>query len=201
MAKKARVVEEKNELRKNKFVKPMIVVAIVLMLAYIGFGFYSGIIGGRGLTGNTIADNLNPTKECKKVQVPYQDIEYYTETVPYQEDINLNYNHQQVSGEGCSDFGNYKECYYVKIDNLDNAGGTFTLNCNFKTVDRNLQDSQTQFVQSGESKTFRCVADVNLGEDVRMTYSVTPGTKTVTKYKDVQRTRSVTKYRTETQCS
>ncbi len=188
--------------KEKKKSKSFSIFLIVLTIVTIGIIFF--ISKHSNGTGYTVADSISGAikgSNCHDEQIAYEEqeeylkTEYYTETVPYQEEVNLKYSDKQVPPETCSDFGNYKECYYVDISNLDTIGGTFTVNCNFRTIDRTLYDSQTLFVQSGEITRFKCVADVDLGEDVAPTYSVTPGTKTETKYKDVQRERQVTAYR------
>ena len=74
-------------------------------------------------------------------------------------------------------------------------------------MNRGLSDSGSVYIQSGGIGSVICVADINLGEDVNAYYTITPPTKTETKYKDVQREkqvtayRPVTKYKTEQQCS
>ena len=150
------------------------------------------------------SNNNNPINNpvnCYDEQVPYEETERYIETVPYQEEIPLKFSSNEMSSESCSDFGNYKKCYYINVNNLDTTGGTFKVDCKFETLNRNLYDSQTLFIQAGETKKFTCIADTDLGEDVKGSYIVTPSTKTETKYRDVERTKKIVKYRTEKVCN
>ena len=159
-------------------------------------------------TGQTIdGQNCRDIETPYDVQEEYLKTEYYTETVPYEEEVYLEFTSTDSGASvSCSDFGNYKECYYVSVTNIDDKGGLFTVNCEFETLYRKLYDSQSLYINSGETIEFTCEADVDLSEDVKGTYTVTPPTKTIVKYKDVQREkqvtayRPVTKYKTETVC-
>ena len=66
-------------------------------------------------------DQVEQAQPIARYEYPKCQIEYYTETVPYQEEIELKYNYQDAGSEDCSDFGNYKKCYYVNIINNDNG--------------------------------------------------------------------------------
>lgn len=153
------------------------------------------------------------TNDCEEVQVPYEEqeeylkTEYYTETVPYTQNVPLTYTYKTGSSWGCGDLGNYKKCFEIDVTNLDStAGGIFKINCNFRTIKRTLSDSHSDYIKQGDTYTFTCVADTNLGEDVELTYNIIPPTKPEVKYKEVQRERQVTayrpvtKYRTEQRC-
>ncbi len=150
----------------------------------------------------SVKTNQNPSlfEDCRFEQVPYQETEEYMETVPYQERIPFQFNAVDNTPFPCADFGNYKECYYVTVTNLDSIGGVFEVNCDFQTLNRRLSDSDSSYIKPGESFKFTCEADVDFGEDIKGSYFVSPPIKEETRYKDVQRTKTVTKYREEKFC-
>ena len=179
------------------FVILLIVVAIILVIW--------GIVlfvpkGASPVTGNVVSDVF---ENCRDVQVPYEEIEYYTETVPYEEEIPLEYKSEKRDGwwgYQCGSLVNYKKCYQLEVMNIDAIGGEFIVNCNFETLYKNLGDNQKLYIKPGDTQTFKLEADVDIGEDTITRCNVEPPTKTKTRYKDVQRTRTVTKYRTEEKC-
>ena len=167
--------------------------------------------------------NLNPSttgnvvktfQNCRDVQVPYEEqeeylkTEYYTETIPYEDEVPLEYISSKKSswwGYQCA-LWNYKLCYQIEVTNIDTIGGTFEATCNFRTLNNEFSDTITKYVKPGNMEILECTADIDIGEDIEARYSVNPPTKTETKYKDVQRERqvtayrSVTKYRIEEKC-
>lgn len=136
-------------------------------------------------------------KECK--QVPYQ----VTDEVPLEYNV-LDYG----KSPGSAGFLNYAVNGWVQIENEDDEAGTFTVSCNFETLNGNYRDSDKVYISPGDTVTANCQADTSLGEDVIFSYSVTPGTKTVikteyreecewvTKYHDVPKTVTETRYHT-----
>ncbi len=147
------------------------------------------------VTGNTIK------QECQEVQVPYEEQETYTETVPYEEQMPLRYDSSQSESYNCGSLFDYIVCYKVGVYNLDTVGGTFTTNCKIEALNREFSDSKQGYVKPGEWAYFECKANTNLGEDTKLTYHITPPTKSEMKYKDVQRIRTITKYKTEKKCN
>ncbi len=135
----------------------------------------------------------------------YVDKEPYTVQEPYQVQVekDLQYNVVNAYQKGGLSGLNWMTWGYVVLENSDTEPGTFIVNCNFRTLKRSFTDSDRVYILPGESKTATCEADTDYGEDVEFTYTVTPGTKTVTetryrevtKYRDVQKTRTVTKTR------
>lgn len=144
------------------------------------------------------------TQESYEVQVPYNDIEYYTEKEPFP-DIkyttkNLVYN------------ADYKTCLgrvplvsdakvTISVNNLDTAGGTFKLWVGLILSDGNkIGQEVSKYIYPSQSANFIYTADADIS---KCTYDmVTIPTKTIsesfTNYRDVQKSRTVTKYQTET---
>jgi len=174
----------------------------VLVVIIIGAIVLVVIGSNSNITGEAIKSFEGDNQQsCNEVEIPYEDqeeylkTEYYTETVPYEDRIPLQYGDSLLDERSCGSLTNYKKCFDVAVMNLDTVGGIFAISCNFRTLKRELYDSKSLYVKPGNTETFNCVADVNLGEDVELTYDVTPPTKSVTKYKDMQRERQVTAYR------
>lgn len=80
---------------------------------------------------------------------------------------------------------------YVEIENTDSEPGTFVVNCSFRTVDRILTDSDRVYIIPGETKKASCQVDTKWGEDVRFTYDVMPGTKSVIEMTTVTKKKTV----------
>lgn len=128
------------------------------------------------------------------VTVTYQTQETYIEKEPVQ--VPLSY---QVVGApryygGLEGLFNYVTYAEIEVKNTDTEPGTFVVNCQFKTLKRGtFQDSIRIYVVPGESKVAKCKADTKFGEDVDVSYNIEPSTKTI--YRDVEKTRTVTKTR------
>ena len=198
----ASIVEPNNKMKKTQ-ATTIVIIAVLVVIAIALIVFAS-------ITGNV-------AKECKDVQVPYEEqeeyikTEYYPETVPYQKDVPLAYEEDVVSETSdlfeCSTLTNHRFCSKIGVFNKDVVGGIFKLNCNFEALNRDFSDNDEAYIKPGESEIFTCVADINVGEDVKLVnYEVIAPTKQVTDYKEVQRERQVTaykpvtKYKTEEQC-
>lgn len=197
--------------KKNKKLLVFGIIAVIVSAIFILVLLNSSI-------NSNVISNFPDKPFCKDIQIPYEEqeeyiqTEYYTETVPYQYEVPLRYestnydNTDTLNGIDCGYVGNYMKCYDIAIVNIDTIGGVFTVHCNFRTLSRMLYDNQQVYVNNGNTETVRCRADVDMGEDVELTYAVDAPTKTETEYKDVQRERQVTayrpvtKYKTEQQC-
>ena len=83
---------------------------------------------------------------------------------------------------------------FVEIENTDNVPGTFTVSCNFRTLEKTLTDSKKVYIVPGERKSITCIADTSFGEDVEFTYKVNPGEKTVTEVRTVTKQKTVQLY-------
>lgn len=190
----------------KKGLSSTLVLSICLVLLVIGLlAFY--LYGSGPITGNTISEFL---QNCKDVQVPYQVTEEYVDREPYQgfEDaqVNLKFEQSGYSRESYSELFNVRYKGIVNIKNVDSETGYFTVKMYFTTLKDGTTSKQTGgYVQPSETKEFDIYYDIDAGEDVQWRYEVIPGQKTitkpVTKYRDVIRTRTVTKYRTEQQCN
>ncbi|MBW2989125.1 hypothetical protein KY358_02275 [Candidatus Woesearchaeota archaeon] len=166
------------------------------------------ILGCTNPTGKVVL--RSPVATCKDVQVPYQATEYYLEREPYQaiEEYNVDLKYQVVESYhrgSISDPFNYKEKGIIRVKNVDSETGIFKVEMTFTTLDRGRKTlSSTKYIMSGETVEFNQYYDIDLGEDVNFNYRVIPGkktlTRTVTKYRDIQKTRTVTKYKTEQKC-
>ncbi|MCK5698287.1 MAG: zinc ribbon domain-containing protein [Candidatus Aenigmarchaeota archaeon] len=133
------------------------------------------------------------------IQVPasYSVQEIYTVQEPYKISVQKKIDYRVVnsgSSGGLSGL-NYVTNGWVIIKNTDTEPGTFVVSCDFKTLKRTLTGSDRVYVLPGEQKTANCQGDTKIGEDVAVSYEITPSTKTVmeTRYKSVEKTRTVQK--------
>ncbi len=203
------MTEEKKETKTSEqdWKTPLIVIGSVgLVLIIIGIILS---VSNSGLTSNVVnegSQNNQNTQEnskinCRQEQVPYEEQETYYETVPYEKEVPLKYNSVSTYIYNCGSIFDYYACEDVGITNTDTVGGTFKVNCKFRTLSDEFYDSGEVFVNSGERGDVTCAIDLGITEDVEMTFTVTPSTKEETDYKDVQRTKTITKYRTEEICN
>ncbi len=125
--------------------------------------------------------------------VTYQARETYTEKEPVQ--VPLSYQVTDASYYGdLEGLFNYVTNVDVQVKNTDTEPGTFLVRCNLKTLKRGtFTDAAQVYIVPAENKLARCVIDTKFGEDVDITYTVEPGTKTV--YRDVEKTKTVTRTR------
>lgn len=127
-------------------------------------------------------------------QVPYVIKEEYPVQEPHSETVNLKYEVINSYTGSCSELFNYVLCKYIEIENIDAEGGTFKVNCEFKTLQRTLSDSDSTYIAPGKIEKLICKGDVDLFEDTKTDYSIIPGTKTIIVYKTVMKEKDVTKY-------
>src|SRR3989344_1912452 len=146
------------------------------------------IIGGlflfnndNNITGFAIAD---PIKTCKTVSVPYEVQEEYQ--VPLKYEVLERTKTNTLKGFDLWTIG------IVRLRNVDSETGMFTVEQTFKTLDSEKTLKSSNYVMPGEVKEFRNEFDIDLGEDVTISYKVIPDKKTLT--------RTVTKYRQEERC-
>lgn len=195
------------------------------------------------ITGNVIADGENTNtisnifKNCRDVEVPYEETETYYETVPYTdeecetkelayniEDINVYLNACTQEEERCLEYFlgfcieveeycvEKKVGCSVTINNVDNEKGYWSFDFNIlEWGTENIADSQkrSSTILAQDSQLFQTSATFTGEENAEKDYycrvkNLKPATKQicegVTKYKDVLRTKTVTKYRTEEVC-
>ena len=123
---------------------------------------------------------------------PYTDIETYYETEPCEESVPIDY---LVTGdEGYNYFGG--EGFYVRvyIKNTDSTGGTFTVLFDL-TLQGGVKDTESKSKYIAAGKTEMLTISYHGAALRSFTYSITPPTKIVTTYKDVEKTREVINYR------
>ncbi|MBU0906900.1 MAG: hypothetical protein KKD18_06415 [Nanoarchaeota archaeon] len=164
--------------------KPLIVVILFLFLIVAIFLFYAGSQQKSTVTGNVISDLSQ--QNCQEVQVPYDYVEEYQETVPYTaqkcETKNLVYS---VTNEKwntpacnqwskkcddkflgipthCTDFCTDKTLSYsLDINNLDEEQGSWTVNINFYKQGTTYKTYPvTQSLYPKTTKTFTAVLKV-----------------------------------------
>ena len=146
---------------------------------------------------------------CQQVsyeeQEEYMKTEYYTESVPYtdQECENKRLVYKKSTGS-CQDrqsglfgLGDQPAKYSCTITNLDNEGGTFSVEIGFDIGGQRITEVQSRFIYPQSSATFSYERDVSIascvcGEEDIPTKQVC---RDVIKYNEVQRERQVTAYR------
>lgn len=175
----------------------LIVFALIVVGFILFFLFASNSSNNHSIAGNVV----KAFQDCRDVQVPYEETETYIENVAYDEQVPLTYTTSKSTEYGCGELFNHRSCYTIRVNNIDTVGGTFQMSCTVQALNRELHDTDSGYVKPGDFKDFICQVDTDFGEDNKLTYDIIAPTKTETKHKDVQRTRTVTKYRTEQQCN
>lgn len=206
----------------------IVIIAVIVILLIVTFGV--------SMTGNAI--NI-PSKNCRDVQVPYQETEEYSETIPYTDtecetkEIAYSINNFIFNYETCNQYQDRCDKYILGIcskkttfcvdksvscsltlRNLDNEErGQWTIRFLFK-ASSSVVDTQdvTNFLYPQSEKQFVGVSRITSeGEEGDANKAITCSyveadaptkqvCKDVTRYKDVIKTRIVTKYKTENQC-
>ena len=130
--------------------------------------------------------------EAYTVDEPYTDIETYYETEAYDESVPIDY---VVTGEeGYNYFGGGGFYVRVYIKNTDSTSGTFTVIFDL-TLEGGVKDTESKSKYIAAGKEEKLTVSYHGASLRSFTYSVTPPTKTVTAYRDVEKTREVIKYR------
>jgi len=232
---------KKNPMTYLIFIFLLVVLIVVIILAV---NSYRDSVTGNVINTensqqkNTLTNTNAPVRNCKDIQVPYDYVEEYQETVPYTtqkcETKDLVYSATNEKGiystcnkqsevcyekhwygdSDCHQFCSDKSLSYsVDINNLDKEQGSWTVNINFyrqgslyKTVPIN------QFLYPMTTKTFNSVIKLTADSpngDANQDYSANYGIKyiptkqvcrDVTDYKEVTKTRIVTRYRIAQKC-
>ena len=159
-----------------------LIVALVILGVIIGIFYFAN---SSSITGNTIKIQ-NPIKNCRNEQVPYEETEtynYYLKGRIASRHTDSNFNFQQ----------GVFAISRVSLQNIDNEGGWFTVTFNWETLNGKKTTSERHFVEPDEIILFESYYDTNLGEDWRVSHDF--------KSDPVQKTRTVTKYRTEEVCN
>ena len=212
----------------------LVVVAVIVVVALIN--------SNSSMTGNVInSGNNEPTKSCKDVQVPYDYLEEYQETVPYTdrecESKNLAYSIDNfvVESNTCNKYEDDCHKWFLGLCTdkttycVDKSVSCSLLLRNLDTEERGSWTIRFSFYESGTSNIIKN-EDVNLflypqsqdtirgttriqsaGVDGDANKQVTCSylaaniptkqvCRDVTKYKEVTKTRTITRYRTENKC-
>ena len=220
-----KVKPEKKKVETAKTAKPsfkpkkLIIVAVAVIIA-VFFIYYasfapSGYLGpskSSDLSVNQPQETNQPStsqSNCREVQETYTEQVPYTVQVPYEEQESYTtYLSAQIISATHNEKWNLNIGYYeeavVKLKNIDNEAGWFTVTINWKTLYRNSTGTVRHYVEPDKTVDFVSTFDKNMGEDITYTYTYTsdPVTRTrmVTKYRTETQYREETKYRTVTKC-
>jgi len=129
---------------------------------------------------------------------PYIDTENYSDKEPGIQQVPLKY--QDVTQRGayiarpCL-WDETFSCTLPAVMNIDTVGGTFAVNCTFKTLYDQVSFYDTHYIAPGDYFEFNCRGKPSRGSDIIASYKFIPPNKEITKYNDVQKTREVTQYR------
>jgi len=199
----------KEKHKSNGWIFAIIIGVIVLIAIFI-------FASNNSQTANNFGSSLNANtqKNCRDVQVPYQDTETYWDTESYTEKECHNENLQYAMlDKECDSEGFLGMDYRVtcNLHNLDTEGGQFIMEAGVtywlgpsKKEDEahniggyfypNERKSYSYLFTKWHTGIYQCWCKIisvpakNVCEDVL-------------KYRDVQKTRTVTNYRTEQQCN
>jgi hypothetical protein len=160
---------------------------------------------------NSNQQTCRTIQEPYVVQVPYLDQE--CEQIPYQDtEAYTSYVQSQVISATTETPWNLELGYYalgkVKLRNIDNKASWFTITFNWETLNDKHTDYVRHYIEPDETVTFESIYNIDMGEDVKYTYTyqsdVVQETRTVTKYRtechDVTRYRAETQYRDKQVC-
>lgn len=164
----------------DKKTQTVLIVGLIVITISVGIVIY---VENNNLTGNIIGSVF---KNCENVRVPYQDTETYVDYL----NSEVDYANNQ---EKIDPFGKwiYQEGI-VSLKNIDNEEGWFTVKFNWRTLNDQEFDEVRHYIEPDESVEFISIFDTSLGEDNEFTYTYISD--------PVQKTRIVTKYRTERVC-
>jgi hypothetical protein len=192
--------------------RPMII-AIALLVVF-ALGYLTGYvtlghmkITNPGITGFYIYRST-PTS-CEQ-QVPYQVQETYTETEPYTyyENVPLKYSVKETSASCYKDIGTWAACIDITIENLDDSDGTFSVTIRLdkyniiKEFVGTSEETQSELIEAGKTHTFSFKIDTKTGESWVYNYDIGVPNKQnqISDYHDVEKTRTVTRYKLENVC-
>ncbi len=195
--------------QKNLIIGLVIGAIIILVIVLI----YNNSIGQTNQNRDDSSSAQSSLEECEDVQVPYQDTETYWDKELYiGEECNmvpLTYSKNLIECDTTMIAyinANNMECI---ITNTDTKSGNFVVSYGFKCASSTggenwacYDGEKTLYISSGASQSVSGrYSDIDSEECF---CNVEPAEKQVckdiTKYRDVQKTRMVTKYRTETVC-
>ena len=185
-------------------------IIFAIILGVIAFGVVFSVSLSQNSNSETSSQNQETQKSCSDVQVPYDYLETYTDTEPYttQDCQNINLVYRKDTGKcigkynGILGIGGNPASFDCTISNLDSQGATFSLDIGFNVQGQPLHESQSKFIYPQQSATFSITRDS--ATDSCFCNEINIPTKQVChdviEYRDVQKQRTVTKYRTEQKC-
>jgi hypothetical protein len=197
------------KLRKNKNPTIVYILASIILILVIVVAFF-------------VIKDLK--KECKEVQVPFLAEEDYVESVPYSEQecalksfvysaSNFSFSSSECLQQTETYCLNRKVTCSIVLTNFEEERGTLAVDFTFYPKGSNIsygKSSSSQFIYPKTSSIILGTYNIQVSEPFNAThecaYNITyePKKQTcqaVTKYKDVNRTKTITEYRTEQICS
>jgi len=134
------------------------------------------------ITGNVV----KTIKNCRDIQVSYlveENYDYYLQNIA----ISRNQNEKlELFGKGIYNEGT------INLKNVDNEAGWFIVTFNWKTLNNEREDKIRHYIDPDETIEFKSIYDNDAGEDIKFTFTA--------KSEPIQKTRTITKYRTEEKC-
>lgn len=186
-------LEAEREPKKGKMGKWLLMTVIVmpiLAIVIVGIGFIP--------VEKTIAYPCYETEyyDCEKTrEYPCYETEYYTETEPYIDYVNVDY---EVTDTGIYDwFWHIGSDVWVTIKNADTKSGYFYVTFNMETEGgATTTKYKTEYIVIGDEEQ---ILVKHSGDYIKtFTYSIDPPQKEVTRYREVEKTRQVLTTCTET---
>lgn len=161
--------------------------AILLLGVVLVSGCTTGQVTKKDSSSSTplCRDVQESYQDCKNIQVPYQETEYYDYYLKAQlinTDIDFPFDLR---------LGQYA-LGTVKLRNIDDEAGWFTVTFNWQTLNDKWIGRVRHYIEPDETVTFESKYDITIGEDTKFTHSY--------KSDPIQKSRVVTKYRTEEKC-
>lgn len=186
----------------------LFVVIIIVALVLI-FSYSRGSMSGNVVREDFQSGSQQAQQSCRDVQVPYDYLEEYQETVPYTDRVceqqTLVYKKDTGSCQQRRDnFFSADEPakYDCTITNLDSEAGTFSIRIGFNVNGQQLEETQSRYIYPQSSEKFVFERDAKV--DACYCYETDIPTKQicrdVTQYREVTKTRTVTRYRIEQNC-
>ncbi len=168
---------------KDRIAGSIFLLAVTVSI-FIGFNFFD--INSSSFTSNVIKEgSVIEKKNCVEVSVPYESTENYNYYLKLQDGSAVNQEKFEF------DRGFYRQAQ-IDIKNLDNEGGWVVVTINWETLDDKFTDKVRHYIEPDEIIEFNSEFDVDMGEDNKFNYNY--------KSEPIQKTRTVTKYKTETVC-
>lgn len=186
-----------------------IIVSILILL--VGFSFTYFALVYPSITGYTVA-----ISECETREVPYTVQETYTVSEPYvhtfYEDVPISYVVEKEDAINCYGKSSpWGACISLIIKNTDDSGGIFSVkgyidkyNIDTDKFTGRSEETQSENIEPNEKHEFSFILDRDFRDNWIYFYDIEAPTKSIekteTRYQDVTKTRTLTKYRTEKVC-